>query len=323
MAAADERKPATPPSGQKERLREDVREHVRAEKALQTERDFLSSVLEAADAFIIVLDSAGRILQVNRAVELATGYSDDDLRAREFISSLPIPEAAASLGHGLRDLDAGGGTCPFETHWVRRTGERLLVAGSLTPLRDADGVLRHVIVTASDITQTRALEVTLRTMSLIDDMTGLFNRRGFMLLAAQRLKESRRSGSTLTLVYADVDGLKAINDEFGHGAGDIALTLSARALEATFRESDVVARVGGDEFVVMSEADTRDLGTVKMLLDQELDRMVAESGLQFGVALTIGSAHSGPPKELGLDDLMQQADEFMYEHKHRPPPEPE
>jgi diguanylate cyclase (GGDEF)-like protein/PAS domain S-box-containing protein len=323
MADVHEQQRNPRPADEKARLRDNVREHARAEKALETERDFLSAVLDSADAFIIVLDNAGRILQVNRAVELATGYSEDDLRAREFVSALPIPEAAASLSHGLRDLSAGGGAHPFETHWVKTTGERLLVAGSLTPLRAADGVLQHVIITASDITQTRALEDTLRTLSLLDDMTGLCNRRGFMLLAGQRLKESRRSGSTLTLIYADVDGLKAINDDFGHSAGDIALTLSARALEATFRESDVVARVGGDEFVVMSEADTRDLGTVKTRLDRELGRRAAESGLQFAVSLTIGSAHSGPLHERSLDDLLQQADDFMYEHKHREPPNSE
>ncbi len=119
MADVHEQQRAAPPADEKARLRNNVRKHVRAEKALETERDFLSSVLESADAFIIVLDSAGRILQVNRAVELATGYSEDDLRAREFVSALPIPEAAASLSHGLRDLDAGGGAYPFETHWVK------------------------------------------------------------------------------------------------------------------------------------------------------------------------------------------------------------
>ena len=232
--------------------RERIR-HRQREKALETERDFFAAVLESADAFILVLDSAGRIMQVNRAVKLATGYSDDDLRGREFVSALPIREAAAGLGDSLRGLGEGAGAYPFENQWATSTGERLLVAGSLTPLRDAGGALRHVIVTASDITERRALEDELRAMSSRDDMTGLYNRRGFALLAEQRLKDSRRSGSTLTIVYADVDRLKSINDAFGHNAGDIALVLCAQALEATFRESDIVARIGGDEFVVLAK----------------------------------------------------------------------
>ena len=158
-------------------------------------------------------------------------------------------------------------------------------------------------------------------MSLRDDLTGIYNRRGFALLAEQRLKESRRSGSTLTIVYADVDHLKSINDGFGHNAGDIALGLCARALEATFRESDIVARIGGDEFVALAEADAPSISTVTMRLKQELDRRTAASGLRFPVSLTIGSAHSRPPHAISLDDLLQQADQFMYEHKHRAAPQ--
>jgi diguanylate cyclase (GGDEF)-like protein/PAS domain S-box-containing protein len=308
---------------EKSRLEDRVRRHVRTEKALETERDFFAAVLESADTFILVLDGASRILQVNRAVELATGYSDEDLHGRQFVSALPIREAAAALGDGLRLLSEGAGAYPFEGHWATSTGERLLVAGSLTPLRDAGGALNHVIVTASDITQRRAFEDELRAMSLRDDMTGLYNRRGFALLAEQRFKDSRRSGSGLTIVYADVDELKSINDGFGHNAGDIALVTCARALEATFREADIVARIGGDEFVVLAEADARDLSVVRVRLEQELDRRTAASGLRFPVSVTIGSAHSRPPHALSLDDLLQQADEFMYERKHRAPPQSE
>jgi diguanylate cyclase (GGDEF)-like protein/PAS domain S-box-containing protein len=304
------------------RLEDGVRAHRRSEKTLETERDFFAAVLESAGAFILVLDNAGCIVHVNRAVELATGYSSDDLRGRAFVSVLPIRAAATALSNGLRHLDAGAGACPFESHWATSTGERLLVAGSLTPLRHPDGALSNVIVTASDITERRAVEDELRAMTLRDDLTGLYNRRGFALLAEQRLKDCRRSESALAIVYADVDGLKSINDSFGHSAGDIALVLCAKALTTMFRECDIVARIGGDEFVVLAEADTRDLDAVSGRLDQALDDRTAESGLQFAVSLTVGHAHSEPPHPLSLDELLEQADTFMYEHKHRVPPEP-
>ena len=224
-------------------------------------------MLESADAFILVLDGAGRILQVNRLVELATGYSDDDLRGRAFASALPIRRGRRGVhGDGLAALSATAQRRAPRSRaaWATSAGERLpRLAGSLTPLRDAGGTLSHVIVTASDITQRRAHEDELRAMTLRDDLTGLYNRRGFALLAEQRLRDSRRSGSPLTIVYADVDRLKSINDAFGHSAGDIALgRLRPGARESTFRESDIVARIGGDAFVVLAEADARDLGTV-------------------------------------------------------------
>jgi diguanylate cyclase (GGDEF)-like protein/PAS domain S-box-containing protein len=316
MAEAGKTEGADSLKREKSRLESSVREHVRTEKALETERDFLAAVLAAADTLILVLDSAGRILQINRAVELAMGYSADDLCGRMFISTLPIREVAAGLREDLRRLEKGGGPRTFESHWATSTGERLLVHGSLAPLRDSTRTLSHIIVTASDVTQRRALEDELRAMSLRDDMTGLYNRRGFALLAEQQLKDSRRSESTLAIVYADVDHLKSINDAFGHGAGDIAIITCAQALEVTFRESDIVARIGGDEFVVLAEADARKLDLVSRRLNRELDRRTADSGLQFPVSLTIGSAHSKPPHRTSLDALLQQADAFMYEHKH-------
>lgn len=82
-----------------------------------------------------------------------------------------------------------------------------------------------------------------------------------------------------------------------------------------------MARIGGDEFVVLAEADERDLTTVTMPLERELDRRTAESGLRFPVSLTIGSAHSQPPHALSLDDVPQEADVFMDERKHRTPPQ--
>jgi diguanylate cyclase (GGDEF)-like protein/PAS domain S-box-containing protein len=316
LADADKSKGTSRLEREKSLLQVSVREHVRTEKALEIERDFLAAVLASADTLILVLDSAGRILQINHAVERAMGYSDDDLCGRMFISTLPIREVAAGLREDLRRLGKGGGARTFESHWATSTGERLLVHGSLAPLRDGSGTLSHVIVTASDVTQRRALEDELRAMSLRDDMTGLYNRRGFALLAEQRLKDSRRSESTLAIVYADVDHLKSINDAFGHSAGDIAILTCAQALEVTFRESDIVARIGGDEFVVLAEADARKLDLVSRRLDRELDRRTADSGLQFPVSLTIGSAHSKPPHRTSLDTLLEQADAFMYEHKH-------
>ena len=83
-----------------------------------------------------------------------------------------------------------------------------------------------------------------------------------------------------------------------------------------------MARIGGDEFVVLAEADTRELATVASPTRQELDRRTADSGLKFPVSLTIGFAHSRPPHELSLDELLQRADEFMYERKRRARPRP-
>ncbi len=296
---------------------ETVRSHTQTEKILTGERDFLAAVLEAADAFILILDDEGRILRVNHAVEEATGYASEALEGRDFFETLPISEARGALSEGIRRLRSGATVSAFESHWVKSNGERLLASGSLTALRDSRRHLEHVVITASDVTQRREVEGELRAASLHDDLTGLYNRRGFVLLAEQRLMENRRSGAPLALVCADSDGMKAINDAFGHGAGDIGLALAARALKASFRESDIVARIGGDEFAVIADLESHDMEALSVRLKKEIARLVAESGLRFNMSLSLGATYSRPPHTILLEEMLRQADTFMYEQKHR------
>jgi diguanylate cyclase (GGDEF)-like protein/PAS domain S-box-containing protein len=296
---------------------ETVRGHTQTEKILTGERDFLASVLEAADAFILILDDQGRILRVNRAVEEATGYSGEALEGRDFLETLPISEAWGALAEGIRRLRTGATVSAFESHWVKSNGERLLVSGSLTALRDSRRHLEHVVITASDVTQRREVEGELRAASLHDDLTGLYNRRGFVLLAEQRLMENRRSGAPLALVFADIDDMKAINDAFGHGAGDIGLALAARALKVSFREADIVARIGGDEFAIIADLESHDMEVLSVRLKKEIARLVAVSGLRFNMSLALGVTYSQSPHTVLLEEMLRRADSFMYEQKHR------
>src|SRR3989338_8947318 len=102
-----------------------------------------------------------------------------------------------------------------------------------------------------DITDRKHTEEMLRELSITDELTNLYNRRGFLTLAADRLKLTRRSKTGLWMFFADVDGLKHINDTFGHQEGDRALTDVAQILKKIFRESDIIARLSGDEFIIL------------------------------------------------------------------------
>jgi diguanylate cyclase (GGDEF)-like protein/PAS domain S-box-containing protein len=290
-------------------------------KTIQGERDLLAAVLEAAGVLFAVLDDEGRILRVNHAFEVATGYCLRDLRGRDFLDTLPIPEARETFRDGIRSLQAGVATVAFENHWRKSGGERLLVNGSLKAVRGSEGGLQSVIVAAGDVTEQRVTEGELRAAALRDDLTGLHNRRGFALLAGRRLIESRRSGAPQALVFADIDDFKAVNDAYGHDAGDRALVLAARALTATFREADIVARIGGDEFAIVTDLgsdEDHDIDALSARLEQQVARLLADSGLGFDLALTLGVSYSRDPQAISLDELLRQADEFMYERKPGP-----
>jgi diguanylate cyclase (GGDEF)-like protein len=156
-----------------------------------------------------------------------------------------------------------------------------------------------------------------RSLAITDELTGFFNRRGFLASAAQQLKLAYRDRQNVLLLFCDLDGLKKINDSFGHAEGDLALVRAADALEETFRDSDVLARLGGDEFAILAwEASIPDLGTMLSRLEKSLRRANAEES-RYQLSLSVGVARYDPQSPLSLGDLMAQADADMYRHKNR------
>jgi diguanylate cyclase (GGDEF)-like protein len=156
----------------------------------------------------------------------------------------------------------------------------------------------------------------LRNLSLTDALTGLNNRRGFMILATGLLKFARRVSYSVCLMYIDLDSLKYINDTFGHAAGDAAIMEFSRILVDTFRDSDVIGRMGGDEFVVMiADASESDLASIQVRLQSNIDlyNLKAADGQAFSFSL--GIIRVEPQSTITMEELLSQADEAMYKHK--------
>ncbi len=170
--------------------------------------------------------------------------------------------------------------------------------------------LRHAI-------ERHRLYSALRSLSLIDDLTGLYNRRGFTDLGEQYLKLARRSGRGVTMVYLDLDRFKTINDSLGHHVGDRALLKIADILRATFRRSDIVARLGGDEFGVLAleAADESSELLVQRLRDQVVD-FNESSPEPYQLSISIGMAHHVDDPRVRLEDMVAEADSAMYREKH-------
>ncbi len=161
------------------------------------------------------------------------------------------------------------------------------------------------------------LQAELGNLALTDELTGLYNRRGFMALAERQLKLGRRSGRGMLLFVMDVDRLKQINDSFGHFEGDHALKRTADVLEETFRDSDVVARLGGDEFAVLAiEASGHSEATIKTRLFECLKSINAKQ-TRYEISLSLGVARFDPRTRTAIGELMAKADQAMYEQKRR------
>lgn len=159
------------------------------------------------------------------------------------------------------------------------------------------------------------LQKTLQSLSLIDDLTGLNNRRGFLTLAEQHLRVILRKGAAL-LVYLDLDDLKAINDTFGHSEGNRALVATSHILRGCFRQSDILARLGGDEFcVLMTDAGKDSEQQVRKRLRQRVEFSNALSQWNFQVSFSVGVASVPSVRQPSLEELLRIADKQMYEEK--------
>ncbi len=159
---------------------------------------------------------------------------------------------------------------------------------------------------------------SLRVMSVTDELTGLANRRGFQTMAVKQLQLARRQKKGVYLLYADLDGLKEINDECGHQEGDAALVETANLLKTTFRESDIVARIGGDEFVVVPIGSTGDnIPAIVGRLMAHLAEVNAVRHKSYDLSLSVGVAYFDPEHPCTVDELLAAGDQFMYEEKKR------
>lgn len=211
-------------------------------------------------------------------------------------------------------------------------GRLTWVSTTKVPLSDRNGSVIGLFGISRDITERKHAEQRLQEQSKQladqaeeleklashDELTGLYNRRGLISLGEQILYEARRAGSSLGVLFIDLDGMKDINDRFGHRAGDDALRATAEILQAQTRPTDVAARVGGDEFaVILGDATDGTLANVRTRIDETIADHNRAAGKPYAISLSVGSLLADPRSPGTITDLLEQADLTMYERKAR------
>jgi diguanylate cyclase (GGDEF)-like protein len=160
------------------------------------------------------------------------------------------------------------------------------------------------------------MKLELRAVVLVDELTGLYNRRGFLTLSEQHLKLANRTNRGFLLAFADVDDLKKINDAFGHNEGDLALIDAAEILKKTFRHSDIIARIGGDEFAIIAiEANNEDMEIISNRLLEKVETRNAMTNSNYKISISLGMTHYDPEYPCSIDELLSRADSLMYANK--------
>jgi diguanylate cyclase (GGDEF)-like protein/PAS domain S-box-containing protein len=292
----------------------DISERRASDRALrEAEERFRRSFHDSAAGMAIV-STDGEWLQVNQALADLTGYAKGELTGMVF-AELTHPDDVDAEAEALDQLVAGErGRYVTEKRYVRADGQLVWVSLSLSPIRDEDGETLYLISQMQDVTERKQTEAKLAHQAMHDPLTGLPNRTLLtdrMLLAKARL----RRGGSLALLFCDLDHFKAVNDNFGHDAGDQLLTEAADRLRSILRPSDTVSRFGGDEFALLCEG--VESGTAERIasrIAEVLRPPFVIDGHEVSLSASIGIVLTSDP-EVDPDQLMSDADLAMYAAK--------
>ena len=293
----------------------DVTQHkhdVRENRALFAK---MSTLMEHLNTGLLFEDAAGRVQFVNRAFCEMFGLADGAaIVGRHRNDPIRLPE--------VLDREA------FARIRAQRIEERMpvvadriffvdgrIVERDYTPI-EAAGVAEGHFWGFRDVTQRERARSRATELSNRDELTGLYNRRGFLTLAEQWLRIAARTKRTPLVLFVDVDGLKPVNDEHGHAVGDRMLRDTADALRKTYRDSDILARLGGDEFVVLAvDATPEHIPLLTNRLCGILAALNASGERPYSLSVSVGTATWDPSRPRSSEELLEEADQNMYEAK--------
>lgn len=309
----------------------DITDRIRLEQELRDSQQTLSNIFNFLPDATFAIDTGGTVLAWNKAAEEMTGVKAKDIIGKgNYEYAIPLYNKRRPI---LIDLALKPDRETEKRYTsLRRSGDILsgeAFAPNLKPgnvhlsatasvLRNFKGDVVGAIESIRDNTERKKLEEEIRALSIIDHLTGLYNRRGFLSHAEQQINILERTGKGMLLIFADLDGMKSINDTLGHQKGDEALIETAKILRKTFRKADIIGRMGGDEFAVLALSGINQRPEV---LKARLERNIRESNNSnyrgFMISLSVGLAHYDPKSHANIDDLLSKADERMYQEKSR------
>ncbi|MHC8307771.1 putative bifunctional diguanylate cyclase/phosphodiesterase [Pseudomonas sp. PB3P13] len=295
-------------------------EHQRNRRALQrlshdleVARAFNASVLDNAAEGILVVGEEGLIRFANPAMSRLLNATQQQLQGTELLHYLQKPHVPVWADSDILKAYRGGETLRLHDALLRTAcGQQVPVALSCAPLPSPQ---QAMVVTVLDMSVVRHLHQQLEVQAVTDPLTGLLNRRGFYQTVENLLLRGERPDSAWVLLYLDLDGFKRVNDSLGHDAGDRVLRWVSEQLKACLRPSDILARVGGDEFTALLDLGAPEQAAkIAEKLIERVSICQQIDGLDIALGASIGIA-TFPDCGADLDGLMRASDIAMYEAK--------
>jgi diguanylate cyclase (GGDEF)-like protein/PAS domain S-box-containing protein len=293
-----------------------------AEEAAASEEHYRLLTENTSD-LVQLIDLNGKTIYVSPSVERLLGYGVEEFLALP-AEALMHPDEKPMAAALLADIATGATLSGIATYRLRnKAGEYRHLEVRWSVHVDGDGAPVNIHTTGRDVTERKQAEeqlaeqaAKLRSLSLRDELTTLYNRRGFLEIAGQALAQAARDHRAAALIFVDLNGMKRINDDFGHEAGDSALLDTATVLGKALREADVMARLGGDEFAVLAlDFTAGDVGSLRGRLRFLADQETAERDRPYRLSMSVGAAFSEAGSRTTLLKLLETADLAMYEQK--------
>lgn len=298
------------------RLQNEISERKQTEKALEHSEKLFKAIFDNASIGISLLNREGYYRHANAALCHMLGYSEEELKNKSFrdITFFEDKNTSQDIWEAIWEGKYPSGS--FEKRYICKNEDIIWAEASLSSIRKDDQVTDAIVV-VQDITDRKRMELELMHQATTDFLTGVDNRRAFLLKAQEEFSRAQRYQRELALLLIDIDRFKYVNDSYGHLVGDRVLRDVVNACKSVLRETDVLARMGGEEFaVILIEQDISAAQTVALRIQKQVNEAIVkmdEREIQVTVSIGIGSRRD---EDVNLDDIFKRADDALYQAKN-------
>ncbi|MFW6025443.1 MAG: diguanylate cyclase domain-containing protein [Candidatus Woesearchaeota archaeon] len=286
-------------------IHQDIDERKRTERKLLEQNAYFEQLFEASTEAIVLLNNSGEVMKANDSFEKLFDYKEDKIKGRN-IDKLITPIEKIIEGNDLTQKVTKGKDIRIESVREKRNGEKIDVSIHAFPISLKEGQI-GIYSIYNDISERKREEEKIKYLSFHDQLTGLYNRRYFEN-EMERLSNSRVE--PISIIIADIDDLKIVNDKMGHKKGDQFIIKAAEVINNSLRKEDIAARIGGDEFAIILPY--TDSETAEMIANR-----ISKKTNNLDISLNISVGYASHKKAEDLDDLFIKADKNMYKNKDK------
>ena len=305
----------------------DVTEEEKIKDAFEKENALTNQIIEFLPDMLFAIDKKGKVIVWNRAAEEMTGVKKEEILGKgNYEYAIPIygKRRPLLIDYALKNkvpekemylsVEKEGDTISGFTDKAKIRGKNAVLWGKASPFYGKNGTVIGAIEIVRDITEMKKMEERLRYLAERDPLTGVFNRRQLAILLEREIERSNRTNTPLTIFYIDIDNMKEINDNFGHAEGDNLLKTIASVFTEGLRKIDIVARIGGDEFVVvLPSAKGKDAVRLIERLRKKLRERLKDK--PYDVDFSYGAYEFNPLTPISVEKMLTESDTTMYKMK--------